>query len=57
VADRIVVEGATVDHIGSDGRLSRHALTSFAAVDDGRITYPAQPAAASASRKPSRFKG
>jgi uncharacterized protein (DUF488 family) len=41
VADRIVLEGGTVDHIGSDGRLSRHALTSFAAVDeDGRITYP-----------------
>lgn len=41
VADRIVVGGGAVDHIGSDGRLFRHALTSFAAVDeDGRITYP-----------------
>jgi uncharacterized protein (DUF488 family) len=41
VADRIVVDGGTVQHIGSDGRASTHTLTSFAAVDeDGRITYP-----------------
>jgi uncharacterized protein (DUF488 family) len=41
VADRMVIDGGAVDHIGSDGRLSRHALTSFAAVDeDGRIIYP-----------------
>lgn len=41
VADRIVVDGGTVHHIGSDGRLSTHALTAFAVVgEDGRITYP-----------------
>jgi uncharacterized protein (DUF488 family) len=41
VADRIVVAGGDVQHIGSDGRLSAHALTSFAFVgEDGRITYP-----------------
>lgn len=41
VADRIVVAGGTVQHIGSHGRASTHTLTSFAAIDqDGRITYP-----------------
>jgi uncharacterized protein (DUF488 family) len=42
VADRLVVAGDTVCHIGSDGRVSAHELTSFALVGhDGRITYPA----------------
>jgi uncharacterized protein (DUF488 family) len=44
IADRLVVDGDTVHHIGSNGRLSTHTLTSFAAVDEhGRITYPARP--------------
>jgi uncharacterized protein (DUF488 family) len=42
VADRIVVAGGTVGHIGSNGRVTTHTLTSFAAVDpSGRVTYPA----------------
>ena len=42
VADRLVVAGDTVCHIGSDGRASAHELTPFATVGrDGRITYPA----------------
>jgi uncharacterized protein (DUF488 family) len=42
VADRLVVAGDIVCHIGSDGRVSAHELTSFALVGhDGRITYPA----------------
>jgi uncharacterized protein (DUF488 family) len=41
VADRLVVAGDTVCHIGSDGRASVHELTSFATVgDDGQVTYP-----------------
>jgi uncharacterized protein (DUF488 family) len=32
IADRLVVAGDTVLHIGSDGRASAHELTSFAAV-------------------------
>lgn len=42
VADRLVVAGDSIWHIGSDGRASAHELTPFAAVGkDGRITYPA----------------
>jgi uncharacterized protein (DUF488 family) len=42
IADRLVVAGDTVLHIGSDGRTSAHELTPFAAVGpDGRVTYPA----------------
>jgi uncharacterized protein (DUF488 family) len=42
VADRLVVAGDTVCHIGSDGRVSAHRLTPFAAVHtDGHVTYPA----------------
>ncbi len=42
VADRLVVAGETVCHIGSDGRASAHELTTFATVGhDGAVTYPA----------------
>jgi len=41
IADRLVVAGDTVCHIGSDGRASAHRLASFAVVGaDGRVTYP-----------------
>ena len=41
VADRLVAEGDTVCHIGSDGRVTLHELTPFAAISpDGQITYP-----------------
>ena len=44
VADRLVVAGDTVCHIGSDGRASPHRLASFAAVTaDGQLTYPGAP--------------
>jgi uncharacterized protein (DUF488 family) len=45
IADRLVVVGDTVCHIGSNGRVSAHGLTPFATVaHDGRITYPASEA-------------
>jgi uncharacterized protein (DUF488 family) len=41
VADRLVVAGDAVCHIGADGRASRHQITSFANVSaEGSITYP-----------------
>jgi len=40
VADALVVRGWAVDHIGPDGELAAHALTPFAAVQDGRVAYP-----------------
>ena len=43
VADRLVLAGDTVCHIGADGRTSAHRLTAFAAVGaDGQVTYPAR---------------
>ena len=43
VADRLVLAGDTVCHIGADGRTSAHSLTAFAAVGgDGQVTYPAR---------------
>jgi len=42
VADRLVLAGDTVCHIGADGRTSAHQLTAFAEVSaDGELTYPA----------------
>jgi uncharacterized protein (DUF488 family) len=42
VADRLVLAGDLVCHIGADGRTSAHQLTEFAAVSaDGQVTYPA----------------
>ena len=42
IADRLVVAGDSVLHIGSGGRTSAHQLTAFATVEpDGRITYSA----------------
>jgi len=41
VADALVARGWAVDHIGPNGAIAAHALTSFAVVEDGRITYPA----------------
>jgi uncharacterized protein (DUF488 family) len=41
VADRLVVEGHSVSHIGSDGRAVSHELAPFAVVrKDGQIVYP-----------------
>lgn len=42
IADRLVVAGDEVCHIGSDGRATAHRLTPFATVEpSGQITYPA----------------
>jgi uncharacterized protein (DUF488 family) len=44
VADHLLAAGDAVSHIGSDGRVSAHRLTSFAVVaGDGRVSYPATP--------------
>jgi uncharacterized protein (DUF488 family) len=40
ISDALVVRGWEVIHIGSGGRLERHALTPFAQVDGERLTYP-----------------
>jgi uncharacterized protein (DUF488 family) len=42
LADALVVRGWTVRHIGPDGALTDHALTTFAVVERGTITYPPQ---------------
>jgi uncharacterized protein (DUF488 family) len=41
VSDALVVRGWQVCHIGSDGRLSAHALTEFAVAAGTSLTYPA----------------
>jgi uncharacterized protein (DUF488 family) len=41
LADRFVVLGWGVFDIMSPGKAAEHALTEFARVDDGRVTYPA----------------
>ena len=41
LADALTVRGVDVRHIIDKSEPSRHALTAFAWVDDGRITYPA----------------
>jgi uncharacterized protein (DUF488 family) len=41
IADHLVAAGDVVFHIGSDGRASQHALSSFARVtDEGAVMYP-----------------
>lgn len=39
VADRLLVAGWSVQHIGAGGRTTPHALPDFARVEDGRIVY------------------
>ena len=42
IADRLVLAGDTVCHIGADGRTTAHQLTEYAALSaDGHLTYPA----------------
>jgi uncharacterized protein (DUF488 family) len=40
VADALLVHGWMVRHIGPEGRTADHALTDFAEVRGGRLTYP-----------------
>jgi len=42
VADALLVKGIPVEHIVSGNRTRPHALTSFARVRRGRISYPAE---------------
>jgi hypothetical protein len=49
VADVLTVRGWVVEHIGPDGRLTRHRLPGFATVQGGRLTYPAEGASPPAS--------
>jgi uncharacterized protein (DUF488 family) len=44
VADALVARGVAVRHILTPSRVHLHALTSFARVDGGRVTYPAPQA-------------
>jgi uncharacterized protein (DUF488 family) len=39
IADRLLVEGWTVLHIGSDGKSTPHRLPEFARVENGRLVY------------------
>lgn len=41
ISDALLVRGIEVRHITGMGEPARHQLTSFAKVDDGRLTYPA----------------
>ena len=41
IADALVSRGAEVRHITGTAEPARHQLTSFAKVEDGRVTYPA----------------
>ena len=40
LSDALLVRGFEVCHIGSGGRLERHALTPFAVVEGERLVYP-----------------
>jgi len=40
IADRLVIGGWCVLHLDSRGTRSEHALTEFAQVEDGLLTYP-----------------
>jgi uncharacterized protein (DUF488 family) len=40
IADALVARGMPVEHIMSPTSAKPHTLTSFARIDDGRVTYP-----------------
>lgn len=44
VADALILRGVRVEHIIGPGARKKHALTPFAHVADGNITYPASQA-------------
>ena len=43
IADALIVRGWTVWDILGPAKVDRHALTQFARVEGGRLTYPAEP--------------
>jgi uncharacterized protein (DUF488 family) len=56
IADRLVVSGWNVRHIGSTARADAHRLPDFAApLPDGRILYPASPSHEGSPVAGSRF--
>jgi uncharacterized protein (DUF488 family) len=40
ISDALVARGGEVLHIAGSGRAAAHSLTSFARVEDGRVSYP-----------------
>jgi uncharacterized protein (DUF488 family) len=44
IADKLVVGGWRVLHLNGRGGLDEHALTEFAHVDSGLLTYPSSAA-------------
>ncbi|HEY6837530.1 MAG TPA: DUF488 domain-containing protein [Geobacteraceae bacterium] len=42
IADALTVKGVAVEHILSPKRRDPHTLTSFAQVEEGRLTYPGE---------------
>jgi uncharacterized protein (DUF488 family) len=42
IADAMVARGLTTGHIVSSTRCNLHTLTSFARVENGRVTYPGE---------------
>ncbi len=49
IADALVARGRRVLHIGPDGSLDEHRLTSFAEVRDGRVRYPPESLSSSST--------
>ncbi len=43
VADALTAQGDTVLHIMGPGKAQPHALTPFARVEEGQVTYPGEP--------------
>jgi hypothetical protein len=53
IADRLLVAGWTVRHIGPDGSLAEHALPPFAQPQpDGTVLYPPPPRCSEQLRPP-----
>lgn len=52
VSDALAARGVDVRHI-TEGRLARHAITPFAVVREGEVTYPPPDDAAESRRPPS----
>jgi uncharacterized protein (DUF488 family) len=40
IADALIARGWRVVHLGANGRLEKHELTDFAAIENGAVKYP-----------------
>jgi len=56
VADALTARGARVEHIMSAQRANPHRVTSFAAIEGKRVTYPGEPTAAPPHQSKSKPK-